>query len=291
MSDMKAFFVLDNILVKFMKFNRINIMTVVLIKKIIRIIVLAYLGFGMLLFFGHRNMIYHPNHPTKTDFFDCKAFTESEKININRTRAYYKHNSNKIIVVYGGNAGSACDRAFLRSAFGLAGYSYLFVEYTGYTGCEKKPSKKAILSDVRNVVGFLEEKKYIKTMLFAESIGTGPASYHISLFPPDKALFISPFDSLENVAQAKFFFFPISIVAKFSKENYKNIPLIKDFEGKLRVIHGTEDNIIPIRLGKAFFMGAQKANKDFIEIEGAGHNNIYLHKKTWKYIKEFLSTN
>lgn len=235
----------------------------------------------------HRSMIYHPNL-IKSDFYDCLAFEDGEKINTNGTRAYYKNISDRIIVVYNGNAGSACDRSYLKSIFEEHEYSYLFVEYAGYGGDDKKPSRELLFKDAENIISFLKEKNYIEIVLFAESIGSGVASYHATLMSVDKMLFIAPFDSLINVAKTKFPVYPIFILEKFSKENYDNLVLLLGYEGELRIIHGTKDKIIPFKHGKALFENINIANKKFIAIDGAGHNDIYNFERTWKSISDFL---
>ena len=234
-------------------------------------------------------MIYYPNL-IQSDFYDCPAFDDSEKINTNGTRAYYKHTSDRIIVVYNGNAGSACDRSFLMSVFEENEYSYLFVEYAGYGGEDKKPSRELLFKDVENIVAFLKAKNYTETVLFAESIGSGVASYHATLTPVDRMLFIAPFDSLINVAKTKFPVYPMFLLEKFSKENYDNLALLQDYAGDLRIIHGAKDNVIPLKRGKALFENTNISNKEFIVIDGAGHNDIYNFEKTWKSISDFLQS-
>ena len=131
-------------------------------------------------------------------------------------------------------------------------------------------------------------KNYRRVLLFAESIGSGIASYHTTLMPIDRILFISPFDSLVNVAKTKFPIYPIFLLEKFSKENYNNIALLRDYEGDLRIIHGTKDKIIPFKHGRALFENINISNKELIIINGAGHNDIYNFEKTWKSISDFL---
>lgn len=258
-----------------------------IIKKIFQIGFLVYLGFGALIFISHRGMIYHPNL-IKNDFYDCPAFDDSEKINTNGTRAYYKHTSEKIVVVYNGNAGSACDRSYLKNVFDNRGYSYLFVEYAGYGGDAKNPSRELLFKDAENIVSFLRTKNYTEIVLFAESIGSGVASYHTTLMPIDRILFIAPFDSLASVAKTKFPVYPIFLLEKFSKENYDNLALLRDYKGDLRIIHGAQDKVIPFKHGKALFENVDILNKEFIVIDEAGHNDIYNFEKTWKSISDFL---
>ncbi len=257
------------------------------IKQILLISLLVYLGFGLLIFILHRSMIYHPNL-RQSNFDDCPAFNDSEKINTNGTRAYYKHTSDRIIVVYNGNSGSACDRSHLKAVFEDNEYSYLFVEYAGYGGDDKKPSRELLFRDAENIVSFLKSKNYTQTLLFAESIGSGVASYHATLMSIDRMLFIAPFDSLVNVAQTKFPVYPIFLLDIFSKENYDNVTLLRDYTGDLRIIHGAKDNVVPFKRGKALFENITTSNKEFIIIDGAGHNDIYEYEKTWESISDFL---
>ena len=259
-------------------------------KKMLWIIILVYIGYGAYLFVAQKSIIYYPDFPEKSDFFNCPAFADAEKVDMDGTRAYYKHAGERIAVVYHGNAGSACDRDYLKSYFEKAGYSYLFVEYAGYGGDGEKPSKKLLLKDAENVISFLKAKNYTETILFTESIGAGVASYHVSLLSPNKILFIAPFDSLASMAKSHFPFslYPMRLLAKFSKENYDNIPLLQQYKGELMIIHGTKDRIIPIKYGKALFDKVSTQDKKFIAIKDAGHNDIYNFDELRSAIVDFL---
>lgn len=154
--------------------------------------------------------------------------------------------------------------------------------------CKKNPSRELLFKDAENIVSFLKTKNYAQTMLFAESIGSGVASYHATLTPVDRMLFIAPFDSLVNLAQTKLPVYPMSLLEKVSNENYDNLELLREYTGELRIIHGAKDNVIPLSRGKALFENVNIPEKDFIIIDGAGHNDIYNFENTWKSIADFL---
>ncbi len=162
------------------------------------------------------------------------------------------------------------------------------MEYAGYGGDEKKPSRNLLFRDAENIVSFLKTKNYAQTLLFAESIGSGVASYHTTLMPVDRMIFIAPFDSLVNVAKSKFPIYPMFLLEKFSEENYDNLALLRNYAGELRIIHGTKDNVIPLKRGRALFNKINIPNKEFVAIDGAGHNDIYSYKKTWDSISDSL---
>lgn len=261
------------------------------LKKIFLIIASVYIGFGAYLLLTQRSIIYYPDFPVKSNFYDCPAFSDAEKLDMGGTRAYYRHAGESIVVVYPGNAGSACDRSYLRSAIEESDYSFLFVEYAGYAGDERKPSRALLFKDVERTVSFLKTRNYQEILLLSESIGAGLASYHASLLEPDAMLLIAPFDKLSDIAKSHFPFslYPVSILLKFPGENYENSPLLEGYTGRLVIIHGSEDAIIPIGLGRALFEKVSAPDKKFVAIEGADHNDIYNFRETWEAVSDFLS--
>ncbi|MEK7106949.1 MAG: alpha/beta hydrolase [Patescibacteria group bacterium] len=253
-------------------------------KALIRIltsIVLIYLGFGALIFARQNSYIYYPSNQ---DFNACEGFSDSEKLNLNGTRAYYKNVSDKLMVFYHGNGGSACDRAFLKDTFTGMGYSYIFVEYAGYSNDDKKASQKLIMEDVENVNDFLKTLDYQKLAIVGESLGASLALYHSSMTDEDKLLLISPFYSLGGAASIHYPVYPISLLLRDKYKSYLWINDIKDVE----IIHGTKDTIIPITESKKLFDEINVKNKKFVEVSGADHNDTYDYSETWLGIADFL---
>jgi uncharacterized protein len=252
----------------------------------VRFLVVAfvlYCIFALFFFFMQRKMMYFPN---SQDFNSCGGFGDAEKIDINGTRAYFKKTSDKLIVVYHGNAGSACDRTFLKEIFEKLDYSYLFVEYSGYSNDKRKPSKELLLNDVRNVNGYLSGKNFEETALFGESLGTGLASYHSTLAAADKIILVEPFDSILNFTKRNYRFLPVQTILK---EDYDNIRWLRGFKGEITIIHGKADDIMPLSHAENLFRNINSTNKNMAIIDGAGHNDIYNHIKTQEEIIRALS--
>lgn len=252
-----------------------------LLAKIFIITVLFYILFCLLLYFYQDKLIYYP---TKDSFYSCNVFDGAEKIIYNGTRFYYKYNSEKVVVVYHGNAGSACDRFFLKEFIEELNYSYIFVEYAGYAGDLRKPSKMLLLGDAENVNDFLKEKNFREKVLFGESLGTGIAAYHSSLANADKLILVAPFDSMKILAADHYPFYPSFLI----KENYDNLKYLENFNNSIIIIHGTNDTIIPIKHSKILFDNLKTKNKKFVEVRDACHNNLYQNKKVFESIIEFL---
>ncbi len=238
---------------------------------------------GIYLYFYQSNFVYFP---TNQDFNNCPAFEESEKININETRAYFENNSDKLIIFYHGNAGSACDRDYLKNKFKKLGFSTLFVEYTGFSNDTKKPTKELLINDVQNINQFIKTVNFKKIIIVGESLGNALAIYHSTLIEIDKLLLISPFYKMEDIAKNNFGVYPIKLILK---ENYNNGQLInKSKTDKIRIIHGTDDDIIMIEQANKLFDEIKTIDKDFIKIEGASHNDVYNFEETNININNFL---
>ena len=244
--------------------------------------IIFYLIFGVLVSYYQESIIYLPN---SQDFAHCPGLEGAQNLTSNGTRLYFKEVGQKIVVIYHGNAGSACDRAYLASFFENAGYSYVVTEYTGYSNDKTPPSHAAIKADVRHTIDFIEKHGFTDVTVFGESIGTGVASYHISQKPPTSVILVSPFTNLIDVARNRFWYYPVSLLVTNAFDNEELLTL---YHGRLLILHGTEDSIIPTQLGKRLFEKVNTPNKKLVLIEGAGHNTMYEFPDTIASMEEFI---
>lgn len=256
-----------------------------ILKSSIRIIIASYLGLGIILFIFQKNYVYFP---TKQDFNSCKNFQDSEKLNLNGTRAYYKkNNSQNLFVFYHGNAGSACDRAYIKNYLNKTNFSYIIVEYAGYSNDSRKPSKELIVKDIENINEFISKQSYARIIVSGESLGASLAIYHSTLLRVDKMLLISPFYSLNNIAKRHYSIYPISLL---STENFDSSLWMKNSKAnEVEIIHGNLDEIVPIKESEKLFFEINIANKKFVNISNAHHNDIYNFNETNSSIETFLN--
>lgn len=246
------------------------------------VFVMFYVALGVYLTLNQEKVAYHP---FSQDFESCASFVGVEKVAYQGTRMYVKNLGGKpTVVLYHGNAGSACDRYFYADMFSKIGYGYIIVEYAGYSNDERKPSHELVKQDVEHVVSYLEESEPSSVFVVGESIGTGAAAYHTSLSSPEKLLLISPFTDLKDIARNNFWFYPTSIMVHNA---FDNVTALKSYTGNTMVIHGTADNIIPHKLGEKLFLSLS-GDTEMISIEGAGHNDLFAYEETYTKINEFL---
>lgn len=248
----------------------------------ISIFLVFYVSFGGYLYFNQEKVVYQP---FAQDFNSCSGFSKAEIVSYQDTRMYIGRNSAEpVVVLYHGNAGSACDRAFYADLFSNAGYGYIIVEYAGYSNDTRVPSHELIKQDVEHVVSYLKNEGVESVSVAGESIGTGAATYHASIAPPEKLLLISPFTDLRAIARNRFWFYPTGVLVDNA---FNNLAALDTYRGEVTIVHGTSDTIIPYKLGDQLFQSLQTTKK-LVPIENAGHNDLFQYEDTYTAVSEFL---
>jgi esterase/lipase len=241
-----------------------------------------YVGFGLYLYLVQERLVYYP---PSTVFHACPELPQAQLAVVNGTRLFVHDVSDKVLVIYQGNAGTVCDRAQYAQAAVEAGWSYVLVSYTGYGDGAGHPSHAGIRRDVDNVVAYLESKSYADVRVLGESIGSGVAGYHASLLPPAALLLITPFDSLEKVAAHHYRWYPTHLLVR---EAYDTVENLAGYTGAVTVVHGTDDSIIPYERGRALYESLDTTEKRFVSAAGADHNNLWLYADPTEIIQQFL---
>lgn len=252
---------------------------------IILAVLVVYILFGLFLFITQKSVLYYPDNQ---DFFDCPGFSDYEKITYNNTRMYYLNRSDDtVLIYYHGNAESACARAETRPTLENGfNHSMIYVEYAGYSDDEKRPSQKLILQDIRNTHDFT--KGYEKTIVYGQSLGAAAASYHTSLGGVDSLILTTPFDSLMNLASERYRFYPIKFLLR---EHYDNKEWLEGYEGRIIILHGDEDWIIPAKYSQKLYDNLTTQDKQYVLIPSYEHNDIWQSQEFRTNIRGFLEQN
>ena len=253
-----------------------------IVDTLIRITIIYFI-FGLFLFFSQKSMLYYPDNQS---FEDCGGFSDYQKINFNGTRFYYKQGSlDNVIVYYHGNAGSACDRSYFKLFFEQSNSSIIFVEYAGYSNDNIKPSRGLILQDVDNISSFVKQNSFKNIIVYGQSIGSGAASYHSSIGNIDSLILVGSFSSLNDIAQSMYVIYPAPILLR---EKYNNVKWLQNFKGNIIILHGDNDQLIPHRFSQKLFNEITTEKKEYVLIEGKGHNDIWNSSIFREKLVEFI---
>jgi hypothetical protein len=248
--------------------------------------------FAMLasMYIGQRKMMYYPD-PNRQSLAAFRA-EDMNVVTIDTAdglelEAWYKapEENKPVIVVFHGNASHMGMSAWKVRDFVDKGYGALLPAYRGYAGNPGKPNEKGFYLDGRATIEFLLDKGYEQNniVLLGESLGSGIAVEIAARHYKDLRAIIleSPYTSFPDLARKHYPFVPL--VDILVRDQYKSIDKISAIHSPLLVVHGKRDMIVPYEFGKMLF---EKANepKHMLSLDGAGHNDLYLHGASQKII-------
>lgn len=167
-----------------------------------------------------------------------------------------------------GNGGQAADRAYALRAFS-ADDSVFVMEYPGYGQRPGVPSRKAFDTAAREAYALLRARfPDTPICVAAESIGSGPAATLGSLDnPPDKFVFIVPFENLTAVGRD---YVSSSLAVPVLAGTWNNAAALANYQGPLEVFGARDDEVIHVRHAQALANSRPQATFHLIP---GGHND------------------
>ncbi len=246
------------------------------------VIVLAvYLGQRSMQYFPEQDMG-DPKLPEALNAAVLKIKTEDGLENI----AWFAASGDKtamVFVHFHGNGGNISHRAANAAFYQKKGYGFFLCEYRGYGGNAGKPTEEGLYRDARACVNYLLDNGYRLDQLvfYGESIGSGVAVQMALEFQPRRLVLEAPFSSAADVAKSAYGFLPVDMMML---DRFDSIEKITNIKTSLLIMHGTDDRIVPYRLGKKLYDKA-KHPKEFISITKGGHSNLYDFKVGEKVVE------
>jgi len=195
-----------------------------------------------------------------------------------------------VIIYYPGNAGHRGYRAQQLKQLSTLNADIFLIDYRGYAENPGSPSEKAYLHDARFIWDALIKEYEIEPerfVLLGESLGGGIATALASELSQEgtapTGLFLqAPFSSLVAIAGERFPWLPVDWMIA---DRFPSIERIPEVSCPITIIHGRQDSIIPFAQAQQLFEAAPDhssagISKKFLEIPGAGHNDIFMMAET-----------
>ncbi len=197
------------------------------------------------------------------------------------------------LLFFHGNAENAGDCLDLGQMARRAGYNILLLDYRGYGQSEGRPSEKGIYLDGEAALRYLRERRDIdpdRIVLWGRSIGAAVA-VHLAAGGPVAGLVLeSSFTSARDLLRAggSWILYALSFAASY---RFDLAGMIGRVSAPVLFIHGTDDDIAPIELGRRLYDLAP-GRKEFLAIARGGHNDLLaLHaSQLWGGVRRFLAT-
>ncbi len=251
-------------------------------------IVIYYFLLLIALYFFQSKILYSPFEAKKPyPGWTLVKNTPGATIAIEQTRIDGQAAKN-IIIIFHGNAGSANDRISYKSIF--PGSHIVIAEYPGFgMRYGQEFGKDKIIKEAGELVQKIKKDNPLaKIAILGESLGTGVASAIAQSTGIDKLILVTPYTNIADVAQNRFWFFPVKYLVM---DNYDNVENMKAFRGDVLVVLASRDEVVPTQFGQALYESINKSGKKkMIIVEGASHNSWIMDIKTpdLKEMREFI---
>lgn len=188
---------------------------------------------------------------------------------------YVEHAATSAVVLWcHGNAGNIINRLEnLRELYRI-GLSVFIFDYRGYGRSQGSPSEEGLYRDAVGAYDYLTRTRMIRPeriVIFGRSLGATVAAEVASQKPAAGLILESPFPSIEAVAKYHYGGLPVHWLLG---AEFRLIDRLPHLSLPKLIIHGDQDDIIPLELGQQVFEAA-KPPKSFYVIKGADHNNTY----------------
>lgn len=188
-----------------------------------------------------------------------------------------------IILYFHGNAGSLRSWGYIAEEFLPLGWDLFIIDYRGFGKSEGEPKEGKLHSDASEIYEYLRIRFHDKEIVpYGRSIGTGIASKLAKEKNTSRLILETPYTSLPELAKIYFPFIPSFLLSY----ELKTFEYLKNYNGKVLVLHGSLDEIIPVEMGRKF---QELGNKVYyVEIPNGRHNNLADFWDTQKAIQKFL---
>ncbi|HIO93451.1 MAG TPA: alpha/beta hydrolase [Leucothrix mucor] len=241
--------------------------------------VLVYLAFGALLFSYQRDFLYSPAPAI------AHKYTEIDVSNEGETLKMVALNSGKpsAILYFGGNSESVEYNIddFLQA---FPDVSIYLPKYRGYGGSTGKPTEVGLYSDALFIYDQLKAK-HENIAVIGRSLGSGVATFVASKRAVEKLVLITPFDSIQNIAQASYPIFPMSLLLK---DKHDSIGRVASIKAKTLLLVAEHDALITRDMSERLFKQFPAAQARQVIIKKTGHNTISSGDGYYDLMSEFL---
>jgi fermentation-respiration switch protein FrsA (DUF1100 family) len=169
-----------------------------------------------------------------------------------------------------GNAGNLTHRFLPIREITAAGSSVLMLDYRGYGKSAGSPSEQGLYADADAAYLYLLDHGYSARhiVLQGESLGTAAAVDLASRKECAGVVLEAAFTSGSDMANRV-----LPVIGPLLFRGFDSKRKIAKTRAPLLFFHGDRDDIVPLKLGRSLFEVAA-APKWFIEIPGAGHNDL-----------------
>ena len=223
------------------------------------VVALLYCGIGAALLLFQRTLVYMNDTtdltPSEAGLSDV-AVHRLTTIDGVELVAWLAHGGrDRLVIYFHGNGGALASRAERIKQWTDLNLSVLAIDYRGFGGSGGKPSEIGLKTDADAAYDFARTLGYApaQILLYGESLGTGVAVALASHRQVAGVILDSAYSSIADVAADRYWMFPVRLLLR---DTFQSDALIGRIDGPILMLHGTDDDVVPIRFGQKLFAKA-----------------------------------
>ena len=179
----------------------------------------------------------------------------------------------KALIYYGGNAENIEQNIDFFKVINLE-YTVYLIPYRGYGNSSGTPSEEKLYQDALYIFDELN-KQHLSVSLMGRSLGTGVATYVASQRKIENLILVTPFDSIENVANNIYWIFPVALLIRDKYNSLERAGIITADD--ILILVAEKDEVIPRARTENLEKELRNRQFESIIIKGAGHNDISIY--------------
>lgn len=202
---------------------------------------------------------------------------------------YFPSDTRRVVLYLHGNGGHAFHRLNDAAALAETGTSVLLLGYRGYGKSEGAPSEQGMYADGRAALEYLQQVAGFSrehTFVLGRSIGSAIAVHIVQDEPIAGLILIAPLSNGRDMANHLGF----GWLSWLFGHPFDSTTKISRVEAPTLFIHGDQDRVVPLELGRRLFETSPAERKTFRAVSGAGHNDLIsiAGPELWSWIREFM---
>ena len=239
-----------------------------------------YLGLCGFFFVTQRSFIYFPCQKQNYTVDQIQVNTGQALVQLSASNL----KSKRAILYFGGNAEDV-SVSLPEYSRRIADVAIYMVHYRGYGHSTGNPSEKGLRHDALAIYRHLK-KNHVDILVIGRSLGTSLAIDVAAEFEPKGLLLITPFDSVQAIAQRVVPFLPIRLLLR---DSYLSIDLAPNVQCPTLILAASNDELIPkentMRLIKKF----PEEVATLQVIQETDHNSISNSTLYWSSVCHFIN--
>jgi len=246
------------------------------------LVAIAYILIVALLYLLQRNLLFYPV-PARYGIPEETIIFKNDDVSLHGW--ILNRGQKKGLIYFGGNSEDITGNINqFRELF--KNYTVYLINYRGYGKSQGNPTQQGLFSDAVSIYDQIMGL-HSSISLMGRSLGSGVAVYLAAKRDIEKLFLLTPFDSVAEVAQTHYPYFPTRYLVK---DRFDSVTYAKYINVPILIIAAELDQVVPVKHAQKLRDQFTQARISYHSISGAEHNDVTSFPLYRQVIETFIDT-